>query len=74
VEAIDVDNYAVKPGKVVSASVDGNLVKLVVEGRPTSVTAKNLTDDPERRFFKGHPAVAMEKPATVQVEWLMGDG
>ncbi len=68
-KAIDLGNYTVASGRLVSAQVDGNLVKLKVSGRPTSVTARNLADDPTRRFFKNHPPVVMTNPVTVPVEW-----
>ncbi len=68
-KAADLHNYTVEPGLAVAAEVDGNVVKLEVEGRPTKVTVRNLSDDPARRFFKDHPAVAMAGEATVCVAW-----
>lgn len=67
--ATNLASYIVKPGRAVSAQVDGNLVHLKVEGRPRTVTARNLADDPARRFFKHHPPVVMPRPAPVAVDW-----
>lgn len=68
-KAADLKNYEVKPGSLLSARADGNMVRLNVEGRPMKVTARNLTDDPSRRFFKNYPAAAMAGEATAAVEW-----
>ena len=62
-------NYTVTPGRVMSITVDGNLVNLQVTDRPTQVTVRGLADDPARRFFKGHAAVTMPSPVTLPVAW-----
>lgn len=67
--ATDLANYTVDTGKVLSASCDGNLVFLKVEGRPTRVSVRNISDDPARRFFKNHPPVTMKSERTVAVRW-----
>ena len=69
VSAVDGAKYAVTPGSVLSVKVDGNQVKLEVTGHPTRVTARDLSDDPSRRFFKHHPDVTMPSPVTLPVEW-----
>jgi hypothetical protein len=69
VSAVEHAKYTVTPGDLLSVKVDGNLVKLEVTGHPTRVTARDLSDDPSRRFFKNHPAVAMPSPVTVPVDW-----
>jgi hypothetical protein len=71
--AVELANYEAGSGKVISAKLDGNLVKLQVTGRPTTVIVRNLTDDPARRFFTKHPLTVMPKPANVQVRWAKGD-
>jgi hypothetical protein len=68
-KAADPANYTARPGKVLSARVDGNLVKLQVQGRPSKVTVRNLADDPTRRFFKNHPAAIMQTEKAVSVRW-----
>jgi hypothetical protein len=70
--AVKLTNYQVDTGKLLSARVDGNLVKVEVSGRPATVTVRNLADDPARRFFKNHPPVVMTGPATVSVLWIAG--
>ncbi len=67
--AADLAKYKVESGKALSARLDGNLVTLDVTGQPTTVTVRNLTDDPARRFFKNHPPVAMTNMATVSISW-----
>jgi hypothetical protein len=67
--AAELQHYTVSPGSVVSAKADGNIVELKVTGRPTRVTASNLSDDPARRFFKNHPAVMMPAPVSLPVNW-----
>jgi len=67
--AAGAQHYAVAPGKVVSAKVDGNLVQLEVAGRPTRVTVSGLADDPGRRLFKKPPAVTMPASVTLPVRW-----
>jgi len=62
----DIANYSVDSGSVASAEVDGNIVRLKVEGAPGKVTVRNLTDDPNRRFFKGEP-VHMKLSITLSV-------
>ena len=57
--AVELTNYTVQPGNLVSAKVDGNLVKLDVTGRATAVTVRNLADDSARRLFKNHSAAMM---------------
>ena len=41
----------------------------LVEGRPTRVSARDLCDDPSRRFFKGYPAVTLKEEAFMPVNW-----
>lgn len=65
--AEDPSNYSLDSGRILSAEVDGNLVTLRIEGRPTSVTVANLSDDPARRFFKNHPAVRMSKQEIIRL-------
>jgi hypothetical protein len=67
--AVDQANYTVTQGGLVSLKVDGNQVKLEVTGHPTRVTARDLSDDPGRRYFKNHPSVTMPLPVTLPVEW-----
>lgn len=67
--AVDPAKYTVVPGGVLSAKLDGNLVKLEVTGHPARVTAGDLSDDPSRRLFKKHPAITMPSPVTVMVDW-----
>jgi len=68
-KAADRANYTVKPGRVLAVEADGNIVRLKVEGHPRKVTARNLSDDPSRHFFKDFPAVAMSKEAMISVRW-----
>ena len=68
-KAAQTENYTVKPGSLLAAKADGNLVKLTVEGRPSEVTARNLADDPARRLFKGYPAAVMTTDETAAVKW-----
>ncbi len=65
----NLQNYSVTSGKLLSAKVDGNLVRFQVEGKPMTITARNLTDDPPSRFFRNHQAVRMPASAAVTVNW-----
>jgi hypothetical protein len=67
--ATAITNYTAASDRLLSARVDGNLVQLEVTGHPTRVTARNLADDPSRRFFKHYPAMTMPSPVTLPVEW-----
>jgi len=67
--AVHLANYKPDSGKVISAKVDGNLVKLQVTGRPTTLNVRNLADDPTRRLFKNHPQAVMPKPVSLRVGW-----
>jgi len=67
--ASDTTNYSVQSGKVLAAQVDGNLVRLLVEGHPTKLSASNLWDDPRRRFFRNYPAAAMKGESSLPVNW-----
>jgi hypothetical protein len=67
--ASDLRNYTATPGSVLSVQGDGNLVKLYVTGHPARVTARDVSDDPARRFFKNHSAVTMPSPVTLPVVW-----
>lgn len=64
----DLANYSLDAGSIRSAEVDGNIVKLTVDGKPEKVTIRNLTDDPNRRFFKGEPVV-MKTAISLKVNW-----
>ena len=67
--ASDTSNYSADSGRILSAEVDGNLVKLKVEGRPRTITVRNLSDDPSRRLFKKCPATVMSKEQVITVPW-----
>ncbi|MCC6445028.1 MAG: N-acyl-D-glucosamine 2-epimerase [Armatimonadetes bacterium] len=67
--AADLSRYEADTGRIVRAEPDGNRVALTVEGHPSKITARDLADDPARRFFKNHPAVTMKKAETVRVRW-----
>ena len=41
----------------------------LVEGHPTRASARNLCDDPSRRFFSNHPAAAMKGESSLPVNW-----
>jgi hypothetical protein len=62
-------NYTISPGSLRSVKVDGSLVKLEVTGHPAKVTARSLSDDSTRRFFRNYPAVTMPSPVTLPVDW-----
>lgn len=62
------ENYTLDRGKVHRVDVDGNLVRLGVLGRPTKVTIANLANDPTRRFFKKHAAIAISSGVTVPLQ------
>lgn len=67
--AADPRNYTLNRVNLVGIEVDGNLVRLEVDGQPTGITVRNLTDDPTRRFWKNHPPAAMAGKESVQVDW-----
>lgn len=66
-KAVDTANYSADSGRILSAELDGNLVRLKVEGEPKTVTVRDLADDPTRRLFKNHPAAVMTKEETISV-------
>ncbi len=67
--AADPARYRLASGRVLAATVDGNVVALRVNGQPESVTVEGLSDDPRRRLFRNHPAVTMPAPVTLPVRW-----
>lgn len=67
--AADPANYSPNAGRVIAAKADGSIVQLTIEGRPTKIIVRDLSDDPSRRLFKGYPVLAMSEPSTVFLEW-----
>ncbi|HOB75387.1 MAG TPA: hypothetical protein PKG54_12785 [Phycisphaerae bacterium] len=62
--ARDVSRYAISPGRVIGARVDGNIVTLALAdvrpGAACKLTVRDLRDCPELRLFKDRPPAVLE--------------